>query len=222
MRHLWTGALAALALACAAAAHAAASDTQVQVTDGTLADTVAASSADGQSAASLSAAQINSGTGDNAASVLATALDDINSGTGPGLATTSASASQSITGASPAPGSRSDALADAMSGNVGSALANQAPGDGDNQLNALAVAFSGRTGGGMAMAEADLTQLNTRAGDGLTLTGTPMAGAMITASITRSLNGNAGFAAFNQSSGSGNNQANVISLASVGLRPAGL
>lgn len=38
-----------------------------------------------------------------------------------------------------------------------------------------------------------------------------------TATIANALNGNTGFVAVNQSSGSGNNQANLISVATVGM-----
>ncbi len=133
------------------------------------------------------------------------------SSTAPGAASASTSASQVSDGVSVTASSASASLTDSGNGNGPVLMLNQAAGVGAEQLNALALAQANGSGG-LAMADAELSQVSHAASISLPASA---AGATTTATIANALNGNTGFVAVNQSSGSGN-QANLISVATVG------
>lgn len=91
-----------------------------------------------------------------------------------------------------------------LNNNAGVVHVNQAPGQMNNQANALSVAIS--LDAGVALSEADLGQFNT--GNSVTETNV-----LKTAAIVGSVNGNSGVVGINQSSGNMANQANVVSIA---------
>jgi hypothetical protein len=116
-------------------------------------------------------------------------------------------------------------IRNSINGNTGVAHVNQAPGNMANQANAfsLAVSLTG-AGGGVALAEADLGQVNTRNivresdSQGRDQTDPGFIGVNKRADILGSINGNQGVVGVNQSAGNMANQANVVSFASAGVR----
>lgn len=109
---------------------------------------------------------------------------------------------------------RSGSIANSLNANTGVVHANQAPGNMNNQANALSVAVS--LDAGVALSEADLGQVNignvVRESDataGLEL----RVGINKSAAITGSINGNTGIVGVNQAVGNMANQANVVSVA---------
>lgn len=116
-------------------------------------------------------------------------------------------------------------IQNSINSNAGVAHVNQAPGNMANQSNAfsLAVSLTG-AGGGVALAEADLGQVNTgqrvRESDsrGRDQGDPGFVGMNKRADIIGSINGNTGVVGVNQSAGNMANQANVVSFASAGVR----
>jgi len=109
---------------------------------------------------------------------------------------------------------RSGAIVDSLNDNTGIVHANQAPGNMNNQTNALSVAVS--LDAGVALSEADLGQINI---GNVVRESDATAGAMLRvginkrADITGSINGNTGIVGVNQAVGNMANQANVVSVA---------
>lgn len=109
---------------------------------------------------------------------------------------------------------------------IGLVFANQSVGNNNNQLNVLSLAFSDRPQG-VAIAEADLGQFNTdnKVGesDGIQVdsTGTAVRVAGIginkSATIDGSLIGILGIFGVNQEAGNNGNQANIVSVAAIGV-----
>jgi hypothetical protein len=109
---------------------------------------------------------------------------------------------------------RSGTIATSLNTNTGVVHANQAPGNMNNQANALSVAVS--LDGGVALSEADLGQVNVgnvvRESDATS--GSDLrVGINKRAEITGSINGNTGIVGVNQAVGNMANQANVVSVA---------
>jgi hypothetical protein len=109
---------------------------------------------------------------------------------------------------------RSGTIQGSLNANRGIVHANQAPGNMNNQANALSVAVS--LDGGVALSEADLGQVNafnvvreSDATSGLEL----RVGINKRADIIGSINGNTGVVGVNQAVGNMANQANVVSIA---------
>jgi hypothetical protein len=109
---------------------------------------------------------------------------------------------------------RDGAIENSLNNNTGVVHANQAPGNMNNQANALSVAVS--LSGGVALSEADLGQVNTfntvRESDA-TSGSLPRVGINKSANIAGSINGNTGVVGVNQAVGNMANQANVVSVA---------
>jgi hypothetical protein len=109
---------------------------------------------------------------------------------------------------------RSGLIEDSLNDNTGVVHANQAPGNMNNQANALSVAVS--LDAGVALSEADLGQVNVgnvvRESDATAGT-TLRVGINKRADITGSINGNTGIVGVNQAVGNMANQANVVSVA---------
>jgi hypothetical protein len=104
-----------------------------------------------------------------------------------------------------------DALIEgSINDNSGVVHVNQSPGQMNNQANALSLAITLASAGGVALSEADLGQFNV----GNTVLESNV---FKTAVITSSVNNNAGVIGVNQSSGSMANQANVVSIATAQL-----
>lgn len=113
-------------------------------------------------------------------------------------------------------------IRDSINDNKGVAHVNQAPGNMANQTNAFSLAVS-LARGGVALAEADLGQVNrnnriaesdSRGRD----QGDPgFIGINKRADILASINGNTGVVGVNQSAGNMANQANVVSFSSTGF-----
>lgn len=108
-------------------------------------------------------------------------------------------------------------IVDSLNNNSGIAHANQASGNMNNQANAVSLAVS-FDNNGVALAEADLGQLNTgnqnfesAADDAATF------GVVKDVLMTGSVNGNSGIVGVNQTSGNLANQANVVSFSAVRL-----
>jgi hypothetical protein len=101
--------------------------------------------------------------------------------------------------------------------NTGIIHANQAAGNMNNQLNVLTAAISLASGGGVALAEADLGQFNT-GHDVIESSDSPNHdfGINKSSTIEGSFNNNTGVFGANQASGNMANQANVVSIAAVG------
>jgi hypothetical protein len=101
--------------------------------------------------------------------------------------------------------------------NTGVAHVNQGTGNMANQANSLSLAVS-LTQGGVALAEADLGQVNTgnrvRESDSSGIRGPGFVGIKKQADIVTSVNFNTGVIGVNQSAGNMANQANVVSFAS--------
>jgi hypothetical protein len=104
-----------------------------------------------------------------------------------------------------------------INNNAGVAHVNQAPGNMANQANSLSLAVS-LAQGGVALAEADLGQVNTnnvvKESDALGVRGPGFVGITKRADIVGSVNANTGVIGVNQSAGNMANQANVVSFAS--------
>lgn len=109
---------------------------------------------------------------------------------------------------------RSGLIENSLNDNTGVVHANQAPGNMNNQANALSVAVS--LDAGVALSEADLGQVNVgnvvRESDATAGT-TLRVGINKRADITGSINGNTGVVGVNQAVGNMANQANVVSVA---------
>jgi hypothetical protein len=109
---------------------------------------------------------------------------------------------------------RSGEIVDSLNDNSGVVHANQAPGNMNNQANALSVALG--LSAGVALSEADLGQINTfntvRESDA-TSGGSLRVGINKRADIVGSINGNTGVVGVNQAVGNMANQANVVSIA---------
>jgi hypothetical protein len=100
-------------------------------------------------------------------------------------------------------------IVSAIDNNTGVVHVNQAPGDLNSQANAVAMVVS--MTGGVALAEADLGQVNSFLNVNESAPSGP--GIVRTATITSAVNANTGVIGVNQSSGTGSNQANVVSFA---------
>jgi hypothetical protein len=114
-------------------------------------------------------------------------------------------------------------IRNSINGNRGVAHVNQAPGNMANQSNAFSLAVSLTAGGGVALAEADLGQVNTvnrvrESDSGGDRSDPQFVGINKRADIIGSINGNTGVVGVNQSAGNMANQANVVSFASAGVR----
>ncbi|MDH5738980.1 MAG: hypothetical protein OEY77_01495 [Nitrospira sp.] len=113
-------------------------------------------------------------------------------------------------------------IEDSLNDNKGVVHANQAPGNMANQSNAFSLAVS-LARGGVALAEADLGQVNrnnrVRESDSRGRDqGQPgFIGINKRADIVASINGNTGVVGVNQSAGNMANQANVVSFSSTGF-----
>lgn len=109
---------------------------------------------------------------------------------------------------------RSGEIVDSLNDNSGVVHVNQAPGNMNNQANALSVAVS--LSAGVALSEADLGQINTfnvvRESDA-TSGQDPRVGINKRADIVGSISGNTGVVGVNQAVGNMANQANVVSIA---------
>jgi hypothetical protein len=109
---------------------------------------------------------------------------------------------------------RSGAIDDSLNDNSGVVHVNQAPGNMNNQANALSLAVS--LSAGVALSEADLGQVNTfntvRESDA-TSGGAVRVGINKNADIVGSISGNTGVVGVNQAVGNMANQANVVSIA---------
>jgi hypothetical protein len=109
---------------------------------------------------------------------------------------------------------RSGEIAGSLNNNTGIVHVNQAPGNMNNQANALSVAVS--LSAGVALSEADLGQINTfnvvRESDA-TSTSAFRVGINKHADIVGSITGNTGVVGVNQAVGNMANQANVVSVA---------
>jgi len=109
-----------------------------------------------------------------------------------------------------------DALIDtSVNDNLGIVHVNQATGNNNNQANALAIGAS-FVGEGVALAEADLGQVNTLNQvyeSDLTTEPDPFVGINKTAKILDSINGNIGTVGVNQTAGNMANQGNVVAIA---------
>lgn len=117
-----------------------------------------------------------------------------------------------------------DALIEnSLNTNAGVVHVNQGAGNMANQSNAFSLAVSLAGGGGVALAEADLGQVNARQvvreSDSVGDRSDPdFTGINKRADIIGSVNGNTGVVGVNQSAGNMANQANVVSFASSGVR----
>lgn len=100
-----------------------------------------------------------------------------------------------------------DRIEDSINGNSGIVGVNQAAGALNNQTNAVAVS-AGLEGMNVAMAESDLGQFNT---NNVAFEFAAVKNDVIVGSI----NGNTGVVGVNQSAGSLNNQANIVSIAAI-------
>lgn len=116
---------------------------------------------------------------------------------------------------------RNARIENSINNNSGVAHVNQAPGNMANQSNTLALAVS-LARGGVALAEADLGQVNTRnvvresdAGGDRESPG--FVGINKRADIIGSVNNNTGVVGVNQSAGNMANQANVVAFSSTGF-----
>lgn len=114
-----------------------------------------------------------------------------------------------------------------INGNLGIVNVNQSAGNMNNQANLVAIAVSlvdeEDSGGGVALAEADLGQVNVanivRESDSdPTSTSSPFLGINKSAVITGSVNNNTGIVNVNQGAGNMANQANNVSAAAVIVR----
>jgi hypothetical protein len=109
---------------------------------------------------------------------------------------------------------RSGAIVGSLNNNTGVVHVNQAPGNMNNQANALSVAVG--LSAGVALSEADLGQINrfntVRESDATSGT-VPRVGINKNADIISSINGNTGVVGVNQAVGNMANQANVVSVA---------
>jgi len=109
---------------------------------------------------------------------------------------------------------RSGEIVDSLNDNSGVVHVNQAPGNMNNQANALSVAVS--LSAGVALSEADLGQINTfntvRESDA-TSGSALRVGINKRADIVGSISGNTGVVGVNQAVGNMANQANVVSIA---------
>lgn len=108
-------------------------------------------------------------------------------------------------------------ISGSINGNDGIVLVNQAPGNVNNQANNVSMAVSFAETAGVALAEADLGQLNTgnrvRESDS---TGTaPIIGINKSARVAGSINNNTGIVAANQAAGNMANQSNTLAMAVV-------
>ncbi|MEE8492441.1 MAG: hypothetical protein V3S25_00230 [Nitrospirales bacterium] len=99
-------------------------------------------------------------------------------------------------------GSSSSSMSNSVSGNSGITGVNQASGSMNNQANGVSVAVALRPG--IALSETDLGQVNAY---------NTVIFAFSTATMSNSVQGNSGITGVNQSSGSMNNQANLVSVA---------
>ncbi|MBI3127148.1 MAG: hypothetical protein HYZ11_06060 [Candidatus Tectomicrobia bacterium] len=120
---------------------------------------------------------------------------------------------------------RDATLQNAVNGNSGIAQVNQSPGNMNNQANSLSLAVS-LAGNGVALAEADLGQINAVnqvfesdvVGSSIGVNGDDVPAAVginKNATITGSILGNTGIVGVNQSAGNMANQANNVSFAAV-------
>jgi hypothetical protein len=109
---------------------------------------------------------------------------------------------------------RDGEITGSLNNNTGVVHVNQAPGNMNNQANALSVAVS--LSAGVALSEADLGQINTlnTVHESDATSGTvPRVGINKSAIIGGSINGNRGVVGVNQAVGNMANQANVVSVA---------
>jgi hypothetical protein len=113
-------------------------------------------------------------------------------------------------------------IRDSVNSNSGVAHVNQAPGNMANQSNAFSLAVSLAQGGGIALAEADLGQVNrfnrVKESDKAGIRDAQFVGINKRADIIGSITGNTGVVGVNQSAGNMANQANIVSFASAGVR----
>lgn len=157
----------------------------------------------------------------NQGSAVSIAVNDVQATELPGaIADAQASVGQTKVGSSGAgasyrgsvSGVTSDArIENAIDNNTGVVHVNQSPGDMNSQANAVSMAVS--TVGGVAMAEADLGQVNSFLN--VNENSAAANGINRSALIQSAVNNNTGVLGVNQSSGTGANQANVVSFATV-------
>ena len=106
-----------------------------------------------------------------------------------------------------------DALIDnSINGNLGIVHVNQATGNNNNQANGLAIGVA-LVGQGVAIADADLGQVNTENQVYESDSGGGNFGINKTATIVGSINGNQGVVGVNQTAGNMANQANIVAIA---------
>jgi hypothetical protein len=106
-----------------------------------------------------------------------------------------------------------DSLIDrSINGNLGIVHVNQATGNNNNQANGLAIGVA-LVGQGVALAEADLGQVNTCNEVYESDSGGGDFGINKTATIVDSINGNQGVVGVNQTAGNMANQANIVAIA---------
>lgn len=118
---------------------------------------------------------------------------------------------------------RDAVITNSINGNTGIVNVNQAVGNNGNQANNVSLAVSlltsGTQGGGVALSEADLGQLNTGnhnwESDANGVAGDEVFGIHKSATIDGSVNDNVGIVGVNQSAGNMSNQANNVSAAFV-------
>lgn len=111
---------------------------------------------------------------------------------------------------------RSGDITNSVKSNTGIALINQAPGNMNNQANNLSMALGFPEAFGVALAEADLGQVDAynrvlEAGDGFQ----PEIGINKRANIAGSITGNSGIVGVNQGVGNMANQSNTMAVAAV-------
>jgi hypothetical protein len=115
---------------------------------------------------------------------------------------------------------RDGLIRDSINNNAGVAHVNQAPGNMANQSNTFSLAVS-LARGGVALAEADLGQVNrnnrVEESDSRGIRDAQFIGINKRADIIGSINGNTGVVGVNQSAGNMANQANVVSFSSTGF-----
>ena len=122
---------------------------------------------------------------------------------------------------------RDAVIANSINGNLGIVNVNQSAGTANNQANMVALAVSlvdeEDEGGGVALAEADLGQVNAfnrvQESDSDPTSGSdPFLGINKSATIVGSVNNNTGIVNVNQGAGNMANQANNVSAAAVIVR----
>jgi hypothetical protein len=123
---------------------------------------------------------------------------------------------------------RDAVISNSINGNLGIVNVNQSAGTANNQANQVAVAISlldddDEAGGGVALAEADLGQVNAfnvvqESDSDPTSTSNPLLGINKSVLIDGSINGNRGIVNVNQGAGNMANQANNVSAAAVVVR----